>query len=392
MVVMDEMHRFHVSPFLFSLCSTGIPVDPPFFLFPCVLSFFLVNINRYAGFIGLLSGSQGGAFSITVNTRYDGSFYDGLIGWFLGHNDDCQFLTFQTRLVMEANSTYADAVDSLLNYKPLGPAYIIIGGVKPGEGAVIAKEFNATAEEHGDPMRNHDVWFLNESLAKGSYYVAETNYDRQKVMLGLDIRTCMRYGLSVCGSVYLSVAYMFWFLYDVGSTWLVRLSDCETLGMIGATCMYAKSNCVCLDPELLLWCCLLLIAVTVFVGPTVIRRPPVPDGELLGQFGRCQHQCSQHLEGAQQQPNSECTVHLFHRHVCRTKPLRGLQPTLRSWSQVRTILKIQIRSIDRYPTKAEIHSCVLVGWCVRACVRVCVTSFLSLTSKLVGFQFVLDSC
>jgi len=28
-------------------------------------------------------------------------------------------------------------------------AYIIVGGTKPAEGAVIAKEFNATAEEHG---------------------------------------------------------------------------------------------------------------------------------------------------------------------------------------------------------------------------------------------------
>lgn len=74
---------------------------------------------------------------------------DGIIGWFLGKNDDCQFLTFQTRMVMEDNTTYADAAASLTNYRPLGPAFIIIGGTEPTEGAVIAKAFNATAEEHG---------------------------------------------------------------------------------------------------------------------------------------------------------------------------------------------------------------------------------------------------
>ena len=109
----------------------------------------LYQATTYAGFIGLLSGSKPDAFSITVNTRYDGTFLDGLIGWFLGFNDDCQFLTFQTRMAIEDNTTFADALTSLVSYKPLGPAYIIIGGTKPAEGAVIAKEFNATAEEHG---------------------------------------------------------------------------------------------------------------------------------------------------------------------------------------------------------------------------------------------------
>ena len=90
-------------------------------------------------------------------------------------NDDCQFLTFQTRMAMEDNETYSDALTSLVDYKPLGPvcshwyfcrlqpmhrltwmppnsqkAYIIIGGLKPNEGAVIAKAFNSTDEIHGE--------------------------------------------------------------------------------------------------------------------------------------------------------------------------------------------------------------------------------------------------
>jgi len=37
-------------------------------------------------------------------------------------------------------------------------------------------------------MLNHDVWYLNESLAKGSFYVAETNYDRKKAPPEFDDR------------------------------------------------------------------------------------------------------------------------------------------------------------------------------------------------------------
>ena len=47
----------------------------------------------------------------------------------------------------------------------------------------------------GDPMSNHDVWFLNESLAKGSFYVAETNYDRKKAPHSFEDR---RYPMENC--------------------------------------------------------------------------------------------------------------------------------------------------------------------------------------------------
>jgi len=154
----------------------------------------LYNATTYAGFIGLLSGTSN-HFSITVNTRYDGSFLAGIIGWFLGKNNDCQFLTFQTRMVMELNTTYTDALSSLVYYKPLGPAYIIIGGIKADEGAVIAKEFNSSAEIHGRPWPNHDVWFMNESISKDSFYVAETNYDRLKAPPEFDDR---RYPMENC--------------------------------------------------------------------------------------------------------------------------------------------------------------------------------------------------
>jgi len=139
----------------------------------------LFNATTYAGFVGVHSGFKAGSFSITVDTRYDSHLDAGIIGWLLGKNNGGQFLCFQTRMILEANISYTEAFQSLTTYKPLGPAYIILGGTQPGEGAVVAKTFNSSAEKAGvswDP--NYDVWPLSESLQAGSFYVIETNYDR----------------------------------------------------------------------------------------------------------------------------------------------------------------------------------------------------------------------
>ena len=90
---------------------------------------------------------------------------------------------FQTRDVMENNETYALALESLVSYKAMGPAYIIIGGIGGDEGAVIAKQFSKDGTNS-----NVDVWYLNESLANGSYYVLQTNYDRKTAPPDFDDR------------------------------------------------------------------------------------------------------------------------------------------------------------------------------------------------------------
>ena len=141
------------------------------------------------------SGQKTGAFSISVDTRYDGTLDEGVIGWLLGKNDDCQFLTFETRLAIEADhdaskytTPYVQAFSMLRDYNPLGPAYIIIAGAQSGEGAVIAKAFNATAEKAHEPMTNVDVWPLTEALSDGSFYFLQTNYDRKSAPPGFDDR------------------------------------------------------------------------------------------------------------------------------------------------------------------------------------------------------------
>jgi acid ceramidase len=150
----------------------------------------LYNHTTYAGFVGVLSGGKGPhGFSITVDTRYDNHLDAGIIGWLLGKHDDCYFLCFTTRMVLEQNETYAEAYHTLTTYHPLGPAYLIIAGTKSGEGAVISKEFNPQEERsHGTWNGTADVWNLQDALDHDSFYVLETNYDRSVAPPGYDDR------------------------------------------------------------------------------------------------------------------------------------------------------------------------------------------------------------
>lgn len=130
----------------------------------------------FAGFVGLLTGSKTGSFSLSVDTRFDANLDKGILEWIvLGKNRDCQFLTFTTRDIIENNATYADALRTLVDYQPLGPAYIIVGG--QGNGAVVTKQF-VDESDRGKKNSTVDVWELADALKNGSYYVLETNYDR----------------------------------------------------------------------------------------------------------------------------------------------------------------------------------------------------------------------
>eukprot|EP00946_MAST-07B_sp_MAST-7B-sp1_P003038 g3038.t1 len=130
--------------------------------------------TTYAGFVGVLSASKAGAFSISVDTRYDTNLDKGIIGWLFGKYNDHQFLTFETRNMMEQAPDYDSALNGLLTYKSLGPAYIIIAGTKSGEGAIIAKQF----AKKGTNSSNADVWYLSDAVNNGSFFIIETNYDR----------------------------------------------------------------------------------------------------------------------------------------------------------------------------------------------------------------------
>lgn len=129
----------------------------------------LYNATHFASYVGLLTGSRRGGFSIAINTRFDTNFDIYLFDWLAGGLPDGEFAAWKLRTVMESGAGYADALDALTHYKPVGPGYTIIGGAKAGEGAVISLSGGKTSAKQ--------VRTLSEAAADGSFFVLQTNYE-----------------------------------------------------------------------------------------------------------------------------------------------------------------------------------------------------------------------
>ncbi|XP_006823041.1 N-acylethanolamine-hydrolyzing acid amidase-like [Saccoglossus kowalevskii] len=125
--------------------------------------------TTFVGFCGMLTGMRPNAFSITVDARGSGSKADwwknaleAFNALFIG---GASFSSFLPREVFESETNYHDAVEKLSKRQIIAPVYYIVGGVKPGEGAVITR----------DRLKAKDVWSLDPD--NGRWYVVETNYD-----------------------------------------------------------------------------------------------------------------------------------------------------------------------------------------------------------------------
>lgn len=126
------------------------------------------NSTVFLGYTGLLSGAKKGGFSISVNTRF--SFkraWHGLLDFLEGKDRTGHFLSLSMRDVMMNKPTYAEALQVIESIKLLGPAYIIIGGVQSGEGAIVCR--NAT-DMCGQ-------WLLADAAKAGRNSVVQTNWD-----------------------------------------------------------------------------------------------------------------------------------------------------------------------------------------------------------------------
>lgn len=126
----------------------------------------LFNATYFGGYVGLLTGMKTGGFSVTVDTRYDSNLDRGLFAWLQG-NHTGHFVSFTTRMAMENDATYVDALNTLNNTVMIGPSYIILGGVSKGEGAVITR-----AES-----QSLNLWTIQNNLRGKGFYVLQTNYD-----------------------------------------------------------------------------------------------------------------------------------------------------------------------------------------------------------------------
>ena len=103
-----------------------------------------------------------GGFSISVDTRFDNSYWRGLIDFLKGNDTSGTFLSFATRQVMEQAPDYATALARLQRVKMVGPSYIILGGVKPTEGAIITRSNNESLH----------LWTMENDLHKTGFYVS----------------------------------------------------------------------------------------------------------------------------------------------------------------------------------------------------------------------------
>jgi len=140
----------------------------------------IYNATVFAGYIGLLTGMKQNAFSITVNTRFDGNLWKGLRDWISGADRTGSFMSFVTRDAVMQDATYAQALHRLNTTKLLGPAYLIIGGVNSGEGAIVTRTANESL--HLQELSTH--------LSMGKQYILQTNYDNwQKAPFFDDRRT-----------------------------------------------------------------------------------------------------------------------------------------------------------------------------------------------------------
>nr|CAB3223328.1 acid ceramidase-like [Phallusia mammillata] len=120
---------------------------------------------NFAGYIGVLTGMKPGVFSLTLNERFNvNGGYIGLIEWILGYRK-AHWTSFLTRDALEKSNSYEEAVDMLSNTEILAPVYYIVGGSKPGQGAIITRDRQSLTNMY--------------SMApdKGMWYVLETNYD-----------------------------------------------------------------------------------------------------------------------------------------------------------------------------------------------------------------------
>ena len=131
----------------------------------------IFNSTHFAGYIGIHTGSKGGVFGLSVDSRFDNNFDEYLIKW-ATTNYSATLLTLATRDALMTATTYEEAMKHVTTFVPVGPSYIIMSGVKAGQGAVVTRSPGT-----GIPL---DVWDLSGRLQNGSYFVLETNYDHWK--------------------------------------------------------------------------------------------------------------------------------------------------------------------------------------------------------------------
>ncbi|XP_077977688.1 N-acylethanolamine-hydrolyzing acid amidase-like [Glandiceps talaboti] len=122
--------------------------------------------TTFIGYIGAMTGMRPKAFSISADERDQGKQWENmleLINALL--TGQASFVSFLIRDAIANMNNFDEAVHMLSTEQIIAPVYYIIGGMKPGEGAVITR----------DRLASKDVWKLDSSNER--WFLVETNYD-----------------------------------------------------------------------------------------------------------------------------------------------------------------------------------------------------------------------
>ncbi|XP_030836959.1 acid ceramidase [Strongylocentrotus purpuratus] len=125
---------------------------------------------HFAGYAGILTGLKPGVVSLNINSRHklkDIGFL-GFIEWILGDRK-AYWTGFALRDAILMATDFNSTVEHLSTVDTMVPSYLTVGGVNPGEGAVITKAKGNTS----DAIRR-----INAD--QGKWFVVQTNYDSWK--------------------------------------------------------------------------------------------------------------------------------------------------------------------------------------------------------------------
>ncbi|XP_031560765.1 N-acylethanolamine-hydrolyzing acid amidase-like [Actinia tenebrosa] len=117
----------------------------------------------FAGMIGLVTAQRPKAVTITLNERDQGFLWENLIMAIL-RKEAIPVLLEIRQITATENMNFSQAVTLLSKVPMIADAYLIVGGINPGEGAVITRDRTAVA----------NLWKLDPPTR---WFLVETNYD-----------------------------------------------------------------------------------------------------------------------------------------------------------------------------------------------------------------------
>lgn len=112
----------------------------------------------FAGQVGLLTAQKPKSVTITLDERDQGFLWENIFQAIFNHK--AVPITFLIRdVVSTPEMDFAQAVKTLSQVPLMADGYLIVGGVKVGEGAVVTRDRKGAA----------DVWKLSPDAAKSPY-------------------------------------------------------------------------------------------------------------------------------------------------------------------------------------------------------------------------------